>query len=104
MTGPKALRHRTKGDDLSELDWLGLPARLRTPDAVLYDEESEKLLYILPGDSGKSQIAVYLDYQTKGAAGPKTINLIVSAYRPTIAEVLRRIANGKLTLLSGSLG
>lgn len=103
LVGPKAARHEAKGDALSPADWLSLPGRLRQPSVVLLDEESGRVIYILASPDGSSQLAVELDYFKSGKNAPPTSNMIISSYRPVMAEVLRRIANGKLTILSGAL-
>ena len=104
LAGPKATRHEQKGDALLPDDWLNLPERLRAPTAVLLDTQSGKLLYVLPAEAGHAQLAVYLDYLIKGSDGGGRTNMVISAYRPVLAEVQRRLANGALKLLSGTLG
>ncbi len=103
IRGPKATRHERKGDALSEAVWLSLPARLRNPQAVLLDTRSGRLLYLLRSEDERlPQLALALDYKVRKPR--KTIvNLVVSAYRPKIAELKRRLAGGRLVLLQGAL-
>lgn len=102
--GPKARRHAAKGDALSEDQWRNLPALLRSPRAVLRDENSGALIYLLAGDSDFPQIAVRLDYPV-GRRGVKQIaNVVVSAYRVRPADVIGRVTGGLLTLILGRLG
>lgn len=103
LAGPKATRHEAAGNALSPNDWVQLSERLRKPLAVLLDKKSGNLLYILSAQEGQSQIAVSLDYRVKGENGSLTTNMVVSAYRPVIAEVLRRLSNDTLELILGEV-
>jgi hypothetical protein len=104
FSGPKALRHAGAGDALSEAEWLSLPQLLRRPEAVLVDEQTGALLYMLPADADRPQLAVRLDYKTR--LGRKTLvtNMVVSAYRSAIADIRSRASSGLLTLLMGKIG
>jgi hypothetical protein len=50
VRGTKATRKQAGEKDLSLADWKALPARLRAPDAVLYDTQDGKLLYVFSAD------------------------------------------------------
>jgi len=102
IQGPKARRHAQKGDALPEDLWLSLPRRLRKPQAVLLDRKTGNLLFYLGDGNRPGQIAVVLDYFTRKPSKDVT-NMIVSAYVPNLQEVRRRLASGKLEILSGSL-
>ncbi len=102
VRGPKATRHERKGDALPEELWLTLPRHLRDPQAVLLDRKTGNLLFYLGDGTRPGQIAVVLDYFTRKPSKDVT-NMIVSAYVPNLEEVRRRLASGKLEILSGSL-
>lgn len=104
ISGPKATRHKTSGDALSDEDWLTIPNLLRRPDAVLLDQSSGAIVYLLPKSGSRPQLAVWLDYRMKIKRVVVTSNMVVSAYRPNSSEISRRIASGDLLLLLGSIG
>lgn len=102
LLGPKALRHANVGDALTPQQWLMLPELLKSPKAVLIDNQSGNLLLLLGGDSVDGQLAIALDYVLKK---PKsTVNLAISAYRPKPDALLNRMVSGLITLILGSLG
>lgn len=103
LKGPKAVRHESKGDALSQAEWASLPSRFKNSRAVLLDVESGNLLYLLDGVDGMPQLAVGLDYRMKGRK-QSIANLVLSAYHPAIEEVRRRIENGRLRILRGNIG
>jgi len=104
VTGPKALRHAGSGDALSEAEWLSLPRLLRRPDAVLLDQQTGALLYLLPADAGRPQLAIRLDYKTRLGRKAVVTNMVVSAYRAAIADARARVSSGILSLLLGKVG
>jgi hypothetical protein len=104
LSGPKARRHETAGDALSTEDWLALSQRLRVPSAVLLDERSGALLILLAGSERVPQLAVRLDYATGKRTPGGVTNMVVSAYRPKVADILGRVAGGLLSLLLGAVG
>lgn len=105
LSGKKATRHEAKGDALSPSDWISLPWAMQHPTAVLRDEETGRLIYILAQDATGSQIAVAMDYFLAGPGLSQTLaNAMVSAYRVRLADLRGRLKGGKLTLLVGSLG
>lgn len=105
VRGPKAARHEAKGDALKRDDWRRLPERLDQPLAVLHDIETGRVLYLLPSEDGAGQLAMAVDYRLKGRRGAPavTTNMIVSAYKPDIAEMRRRIAAGRVVLILGNV-
>ena len=102
IVGPKAVRHHKAGNALSKQDWQNLPDQLDKPQAVLFDNDSGKLVYILSGkDTKHPQIVVEFDFQ-KGKQ--KTItNMIVSGYLAKTQDLKARVNNASLTLMRGSL-
>lgn len=67
MIGKKAQRHQAAGDALTQDDWLALPDGITNPKAVLYDNETGNLLYIMDslGDPGVQKLVVQMDFVTK---------------------------------------
>ncbi|MFN3575377.1 MAG: phage minor head protein [Tabrizicola sp.] len=102
LNGPKARRHEAVGDALPEPAWRDLPRQLLTPQVVLFDERTHRLIYIL-GDAGSSQLAVAINYQFVAHRKNRIANMVVSAYRPKMQSILERIASGALTVVSGNL-
>ena len=101
LRGPKADRHKAKGDHLSDDEWQSLPSALRKPQLVLLDTESGRLIYILGSEGVTPQLAVRLDYWQRTRGGRKVANMIVSAYRVDMADIRRRIKSGALQFLDG---
>ncbi|RUS64880.1 hypothetical protein EGN72_02495 [Pseudorhodobacter sp. E13] len=106
VAGPKARRHANAGDALTSSEWLLLPQLLRAPLAVLLDERTGRLIYLMQtGVDGRGpQLAVALDYRTRINRETSTANIIVSAYRPLQADILGRLAGGLLSLVTGKVG
>jgi hypothetical protein len=94
LVGRKAQRHDAAGDALTDDEWRGLFDALASPQQVLYDTNSGKLLYVLPADDGRAQkLAVEFDFQVKRRDG--VLNMIVSAFKPLAEDILGGIV-GKL--------
>ena len=104
LIGPKAARHAAKGDELTPAEWLSLPWRLQSPEAVLIDNKTGRVLYILRGGDRLPQIAVDFDYRRRVGKVVSPANVIVSAYRPRKLDILDRLVAGLLELILGSLG
>ncbi|MGZ8181417.1 MAG: phage minor head protein [Methylobacter sp.] len=102
IVGPKAVRHEKAGDAIPMSFWENLPEAITDPLAVLFDNASGKMIYIFAEDgSRRPQIAVEFDFQT---GRTKTVaNMIVSGYRPQIADINARIKNGSLSIMRGEL-
>ena len=79
-----------------------LPQNLRRPKAVLLDVESGNLLYILDGNDLSPQLAMALDFLIKGRKDDP-VNVVVSAYKAQMNDLLGRLKHGRLIVLSGSL-
>lgn len=104
VIGPKAARHEKAGNALSESEWLSLPQLLRRPNAVLFDQNTGSLIYLLHAQTDQPQLAVTLDYKTRINRKTLTYNMIVSAYRSTTANILSRITSGILSMILGKVG
>ncbi len=101
--GREARRHEAAGDALSAAQWAALPqAWARGAQALLRDERSGRLLWLLPGAPGqRAPVAVEANFVS---AGPKRrTNAVESAYVARSAELLGRIRGGQLELLWGSV-
>lgn len=109
VAGPKARRHATAGDALSELQWQLLPRALRRPQAILHDRRTGNLLLILADDAAEPsadrqpQIAVAVNYRRRIDRETRTMNMVVSAYRPRLRDLADRLRAGELELLIGDL-
>jgi hypothetical protein len=100
IMGAKAARHQARGDALSDDDWLWLPQRLRQPKAVLLDNRSGQILFLLNGTERVPQLAVALDFKRRRDG---TVNLVRSAYRPALIDIVGRLDGELLTLLLGKV-
>lgn len=98
INGPKAVRHTAKGDALAVGIWEAVPDMLEEPLAVLFDEANGTLIYVLPEASSKRpQLAVAFDYRRNRS----DVNMLISAYRPGLADLQERVRNGTLKLMRG---
>ncbi len=105
LFGPKAARHEAAADSIPAEAWRNLSKRIRTPSAVLFDESSGRILFLLDEGAGSaSQFALALDYRLKANREIRTANVIVSAYRPKTVDIVGRIAGGLLKVLLGQVG
>ena len=104
IRGPKADRHEAAGDALTSTDWLSLPQLVRRTSAVLLDSRTGRLILVLPGDDRVPQLAIELDSKTGRQAGTGSWNLVISAYRPRLADLVGRLAGGLVQLILGKLG
>lgn len=97
MIGKKAARHELAGDALSAEEWSRLPQLLETPERVLFDTRTQKLIYILASsDERQSKLAVEFDYLQKRQKG--MTNLIVSGFK-LLAEAIDADIKGGLFLI-----
>jgi hypothetical protein len=99
INGPKAARHEAAGDSLPAQAWEQLPELIDEPLAVLYDAKKGTLLYVLPEQSvRRGQVVVEFDFTRKDFR-----NMIVSAYRPKLANLKNRVENGSLIVMRGGV-
>lgn len=104
VRGPKAGRHEAAGDALTATDWLALPQLVRRATAVLLDSRTGKLILMLPGNDRVPQLAIELDRKSGRPGEPVTLNMVMSAYRPRLADLIGRLAGGLVELVLGRLG
>nr|WP_240142402.1 phage minor head protein [Nitrosomonas oligotropha] len=81
MVGTKADRHESTGDALTQAEWAGLPEALADPKAVLYDNETGNLLYVMDAknDSRVQKIVVQMDFVPKKPK--RKINMARTAFK-----------------------
>lgn len=67
MVGTKADRHESSGDALTQAEWASLPQALAEPRAVLYDNETGNLLYVMDAqnDPRVQKMVVQMDFVPK---------------------------------------
>ena len=104
VAGVKAAGPARAGDALSGAEWRALPLRLRTPDAVLRDERTGRLIYVLPSDGGpEEKLALTLDTRTRADSQATFANMVVAAARQPRPGLLSRLVGGLVSLILGSL-
>ena len=93
IIGKKALRHQLAGDALSATEWAGLPGLLESPEQILFDTRTGKLLYIgATGDDRQAKLALEFNYALKKGGGP--VNMIVSAFKVAMEAITAEIKGG----------
>lgn len=65
------------GGALAADDWMNLPAWLASPEQVLYDETTGKLLYIFPSRDATQRVVAEFEFLVKKEPGQR--NMLVSA-------------------------
>lgn len=102
--GPKAALHEAKGDALDLATWSALSTLMRKPRAVLYDQVSGNLLYLVERNGAIYQIAVAIGRTEKAQSLPNIMNSVISAYRIQVGDLRTRINRGTLTVVRGKVG
>jgi len=101
LVGAKAARHLAQGDALSQADWRALSRELRQPQAVLWQPEGKRLLYVLAADGDKAQRVVVAP--TNIFHGQAATDNVRTAYWTTLSDLRGNVKGGQLELLEGSL-
>jgi hypothetical protein len=91
ICGSKQSRHEKAGDGLIEMEWRQLPSIIGSPEQVLFDTQTAKLLYIFKSSDAGIKLAVEYDYIKKGAA---ITNMIVSGFRQSTLTISEKIRGG----------
>lgn len=101
LVGKKADRHELAGDALSEAQWLALPLALSDPQAVLYDNETGNVLYVLRNDEAdlSQKLVVQMDFVTKKPK--RTINMARSGFKLKSEDLLGGIKGGRYQIVRG---
>lgn len=104
LSGPKAERHARSGDAFDPTLWDSLPSLLRAPRAVFVDKNSNRIIFVLEGsDPVVPQIALALDYRVRADRQTMITNMVVSAYKPSLPDLIARLKGGLLQLVLGEL-
>lgn len=103
IKGPKADRHSRANDALEAAELADLPLRLQTPMAVLFDDRTGNLIYVLAGSDRAPQLSIAVNYTRKRGGKRVKTNMVVSSYRPKISDIANRIKAGDLIILRGSV-
>ncbi len=91
IRGQEQARHDKAGDGLTEAEWRRLPSIIDEPDQVLWDVESQKLIYVAKSQDAGIKLTVTYNYLKKS----KEANMIVSGYRQS-SKTLEERLRGKL--------
>lgn len=81
LVGAKAERHDLAGDALTQAEWASLPDALADPKAVLYDNETGNLLYVMDSanDPRAQKLVVQMDFVPKKPK--RKINMARTAFK-----------------------
>lgn len=101
---PDAKASRFDADDILPLgEWLEMSARLARPSAVLIDEATGHLLFVLPATADWPQRVVEVDYQQGDSTDPASANSLRALVQMGPAALAQRLAGGLLALLLGQI-
>ncbi|EOL5612577.1 phage head morphogenesis protein, partial [Escherichia coli] len=89
------------GIALTPEDFGRLPAMLAAPDAVLWDNVHQNLLYITETRDGTAKIAVNAPYSVKRQ--PDKLDVVINAYRVSRNTLIDAVQGGKMEILEGKL-
>ena len=79
IVGKKAARHENAGDALSIIEWKNIPILLAASPKALFDNDTGKVLYVLPSPDSKTiKLVVELDFKAKKQ---QTLNSVRSAFK-----------------------
>lgn len=102
LRGPKADRHARDGNAIAEAAWRTLPQLWRRPMALLLDLKSGNPIWLLAAaDERADMLVLRVDFVTKRPK--KTTNITVSAYAPRLDDIKRRLKDGEVRVLWGSM-
>lgn len=87
VKGPKASRHALAGDALSKTEWSSLPELLQSPRAVLKDERSGNLIFIVGVRSQDGRIVQLVVEVEREISDRRSANVVVSAYKPRVSDL-----------------
>ncbi|EEQ4922700.1 phage head morphogenesis protein, partial [Escherichia coli] len=94
-------KHQNDGIALTPEDFGRLPAMLAAPDAVLWDNVHQNLLYITETRDGTAKIAVNAPYSVKRQ--PDKLDVVINAYRVSRNTLIDAVQGGKMEILEGKL-
>ena len=95
-------KHANKGATLSLREYQALPKMLNEPEAVLWDNKHNNLLFIYPAsDNSKIKIAVNAPYGIKKITGK--LDVLINAYKVKEYHLTNGLSEGAYELLTGKL-
>lgn len=95
LIGTNAARHQLGGEAMTVGEWARLPAGLETPEQILFDTRTGRLIYILATtDERQSRLAIEFDYVL--SRGPGQTNMIVSGAKVPAKAIDTEIKGGLL--------
>lgn len=103
MVGRKADRHEDAGDALNQQEWLSLPDQLANPKAVLYDNDTGNLLYVVDNanDARAQKLVVQMDFVPKKPK--RKINMARSSFKINNEDLLGGIKGGRYQIVRGDV-
>lgn len=103
MVGRKADRHEQAGDALSEAEWLELPVKLADPKAVLYDNDTGNLLYVMDAavDTRTQKLVVQMDFVPKKPK--RKINMARSGFKIKQDDLIGGVNGGRYQIVRGNV-
>lgn len=104
VVAPSPHRPNFAGEDPASADWLALPQLLRKPTAVLIDNQTGQLIFVLPRSSDRAGlVAATIEYVLAQADLIGGGNRIISANRPELSLLVNSLSSGRLSLIMGAL-
>lgn len=101
VVGKKAVRHEAAGDALSDDEWRGLSASYYAEEkAVLYDNDSGNILYVLPPASGEKKIKVVVKPDYWDTKAKETVASSRAAFKIDVEALMDR---RKYTVIDGEI-
>lgn len=103
MVGTKADRHETAGDALTQAEWASLPQALAEPKAVLYDNETGNLLYVMDAqnDPRVQKMVVQMDFVPKKLK--RKINMARAGFKIKPDDLQGGIKGGRYRVVRGAV-
>ncbi len=103
MIGKKAQRHEAAGDALTQAEWLAIPEGIANPTAVLYDNETGNLLYVMDAGSDPrvQKLVVQMDFVAKKQK--RTINMARSGFKIKSEDLKAGIKGGRYAPVRGAI-
>lgn len=94
INAKKAQRHSDKKDALSKQDWADLIEMLKNPTQILYDNKSQKILYLVNSADRLNQLCIEFDYRKADFDC-----MLVSAYKVNFKNIQERIKSGNCSVI-----
>lgn len=91
LAGRKARRHAATGDGLTMAEWRTLPEQLAEAEQVLWDTNSQHLLYVLPGGSTRAKLAVRFN---RARTGEQRVDDAATVFKVTEQDLKSGLVSG----------